>query len=859
MFKSLKLKPLYSSYNNNLAEEFYNPIFKNAVKFDRISAYFSAKTLALYAKGIEHFVRNGYKYRLIVSHDINEDDYELIKKGYKIRESIQEQLVNNLRESLSIEEEKNISNLAYLIANGIVDIKIAFVKKGIFHDKCGIFYDENNDIICFRGSNNETAAAIESNYEAFTVTYSWVLDSEGFYKEIITESISDFEKLWDNEYENIVVLGAHEVVMNEILKHNKNEIIVEKTILEPDCIVLDYNGCLNLRINIEDYGWLTNGSFYKLRLRKYIEKIYNKVIYFKDTLTYLDYQKIWALIEKKANELGVRLLITERLNDYIESRNIYIEKRANLGIDIKNQDEKVKDRFEKYSSVVNASMSRKLREKQMWDSFFMFAMTKSGNFSVPGSGKTSSVLGVYAYLKAKGLVKKIVMIGPKNAFGSWVDEFKVCFEGKEELKVFNIHNDKFRNSKDKRRALTFESGNCNLFLFNYESIGTCKAEIKDLVDENTLLVFDEVHKVKRVEGDVPGTYAGNALDIAPKAAYTIVMTGTPIPNSYTDIYNMLHILYKDEYKEFFGFSPQMLKNLSESEKKVVNDKIQPFFCRTTKQQLQVPEVNEDELICVTSTEDESKLFNIIRSKYRNNKLALFIRLLQLESNPKMILNTLDLNEFKDILEDSDNIDEIDFIDYSQEIKDKIKSIKVTSKMKACVNLIDELVSAGKSVITWCIFIDSIKNMENLLKERGIKVKCIYGDINLDERQEIIKAFRNKEFEVLITNPHTLAESVSLHSVCHDAVYFEYSYNLVHLLQSKDRIHRLGLPENQYTQYYYMHNRFKDDDVDFSIDEQIYLRLKEKEQIMLDAIDNNELEAVTSTQEDLDLIFKKLDI
>ena len=48
--------------------------------------------------------------------------------------------------------------------------------------------------------------------------------------------------------------------------------------------------------------------------------------------------------------------------------------------------------------------------------------------------------------------------------------------------------------------------------------------------------------------------------------------------------------------------------------------------------------------------------------------------------------------------------------------------------------------------------------------------------------------------MLLTNPHTLAESVSLHSVCHDAVYFEYSYNLVHPLQSKDRIHRLGLPK-----------------------------------------------------------------
>ena len=72
---------------------------------------------------------------------------------------------------------------------------------------------------------------------------------------------------------------------------------------------------------------------------------------------------------------------------------------------------------------------------------------------------------------------------------------------------------------------------------------------------------------------------------------------------------------------------------------------------------------------------------------------------------------------------------------------------------------------------------------------------------------IINKFRNKELDVLITNPHTLAESISLHSVCHNAIYYEYSYNLVHLLQSKDRIHRLGLAEDQYTQYYFMQKEF----------------------------------------------------
>lgn len=90
---------------------------------------------------------------------------------------------------------------------------------------------------------------------------------------------------------------------------------------------------------------------------------------------------------------------------------------------------------------------------------------------------------------------------------------------------------------------------------------------------------------------------------------------------------------------------------------------------------------------------------------------------------------------------------------------------------------------------------------------------------MEVRQAILSAFCKGDLDFLITNPHTLAESVSLHSICHDAIYFEYSYNLVHLLQSKDRIHRLGLPSDQYTQYYFLQEMFLTKDGDaYSLDE-----------------------------------------
>lgn len=229
----------------------------------------------------------------------------------------------------------------------------------------------------------------------------------------------------------------------------------------------------------------------------------------------------------------------------------------------------------------------------------------------------------------------------------------------------------------------------------------------------------------------------------------------------------------------------------------------------------------------------------------------------MESDPRMLLHSLDLRDFEYLLDDTVDTDEIDFADYSEEVKALINESKLTTKFANCVIQAIELVESGKPVIIWCIFIDSIQRLAKALEKQGVATRCIYGEVPLEERQAILNDFRAGRIQVLLTNPHTLAESVSLHSVCHDAIYFEYSYNLVHLLQSKDRIHRLGLPDNQYTQYYYQQVYYDTEEGNWSLDAAVYDRLKEKERIMLEAISNRKLEIMPTSNEDLDLIFAKL--
>ncbi len=101
----------------------------------------------------------------------------------------------------------------------------------------------------------------------------------------------------------------------------------------------------------------------------------------------------------------------------------------------------------------------------------------------------------------------------------------------------------------------------------------------------------------------------------------------------------------------------------------------------------------------------------------------------------------------------------------------------SEKISACINLVKKLIAEDKTVIIWCIFKNSMHSISKILNKNNISTKIVDGEVDLEDRQQILEDFKNGFTKVLITNPHTLAESVSLHSVCHDAVYFEYSYNL----------------------------------------------------------------------------------
>ena len=97
---------------------------------------------------------------------------------------------------------------------------------------------------------------------------------------------------------------------------------------------------------------------------------------------------------------------------------------------------------------------------------------------------------------------------------------------KKELKVLDIQDEKLKNAKQRNYEIRNSSGNKNLILINYESLPAMEKSLLDILNNRTMLVFDEEHKIKSING----IRANIALELAKKVKYKVVLTGIMYDN-----------------------------------------------------------------------------------------------------------------------------------------------------------------------------------------------------------------------------------------------------------------------------------------------------------------------------------------
>jgi SNF2 family DNA or RNA helicase len=467
--------------------------------------------------------------------------------------------------------------------------------------------------------------------------------------------------------------------------------------------------------------------------------------------------------------------------------------------------------------------SRILTKEQVRNLSKLSRLQFGATFSVPGAGKTTEAISFYLLHRIEG--QKLLVICPKNVFPAWEEQFELCLP-EHNVKIKRLTQGASRIEND------LVDNHHDIFLISYQQFNRCSNLIAKYLHHNPTFVFiDESHRMKGGER----TDTGRQIQrISHLPIGKLIMSGTPMPQSIADLLPQYSFLFPTD-------GDVSINN--------VKDKIQKVYVRTTKNELLNPIDFPIKLIRtpIALNEPQRHLYNLIRSEelrqvsgLSNNARKLYrqlgksyIRLLQVVTNPSLLLKSV--YSFPNELREA--------IEYGDSNKLKYTALKAR-----------QLVKNGQKVLIWSGFVENVETLTQMLSELG--ARCIHGGVEAgsDEeentRENIVKEFHdpNSNMQVLIANPAACSEGISLHMVCHHAIYLDRNYNAAQFLQSMDRIHRLGLPKGTVTTIEIVHSPSSIDDL---IDIRLTDKVRRMSQVMEDPSLNIEPVTVELDEEGFD--------
>lgn len=203
-------KARYSHEDGDLVYLFYVPALRCAVRYDRLTGYFSADALALAARGVEGLIHNGGHMRLVVGCTLDEAEREAIQTGYDLRKLVEQKLAQIPLDPPDDLAASALGSLQWLVAAGRLEVKVALpcdvegvpvIDIGVYHEKAGILADAEGNRLAFNGSINETLGGWINNRESFHIYKSWDASVEH-----VEEEERAFARLWAGKSKSVLVL-----------------------------------------------------------------------------------------------------------------------------------------------------------------------------------------------------------------------------------------------------------------------------------------------------------------------------------------------------------------------------------------------------------------------------------------------------------------------------------------------------------------------------------------------------------------------------------------------------------------------------------------------------------------------------
>jgi SNF2 family DNA or RNA helicase len=421
------------------------------------------------------------------------------------------------------------------------------------------------------------------------------------------------------------------------------------------------------------------------------------------------------------------------------------------------------------SKLRGIGFRRTLSAEQIRNVSKIAALPAAATFSVPGAGKTTEALACFFY-KAKD-DERLLVIAPKNAFATWDEQIKDCMPHLEAVFI------RLRGGKEKiERLLNVDP---RFMLITYQQL----ARVPDIIAAHCAchkihIYLDESHRIKSGLGKQT---ARATLGLSHLPVGKLILSGTPMPQSTDDLIPQFIFLY-----------PEIPADAD-----TVVGLIRPVYVRTNKKELGLPPVTRivAQLPMAPMQYELYKLMKFevareaasalsIRSKQVFRSLGRSVaRLLQFVSNPALLSSHIGIAH--------------------SDLLSAVLAEGEGPKLKYVLKKARQLARNGEKVLIWSSFVRNVEYIAERLSDLGavyIHGGVDAGDEDDDEcREGKIKLFHDDpNICVLIANPAAASEGVSLHRICHHAIYLDRTFNAAHYLQSEDRIHRFGLHKDQKT-------------------------------------------------------------
>ena len=405
-------------------------------------------------------------------------------------------------------------------------------------------------------------------------------------------------------------------------------------------------------------------------------------------------------------------------------------------------------------------------------------------FMEMGTGKTKVLIDNMAMLYDKGKINGALIIAPKGVIGTWYTQELPTHLVEHIEKVTVLWQANITKSQSRKLGNLFKTGEeLHILIMNIEAFSTQKGAQfaqKFMLSHKTLMVIDESTTIKNPKAK----RTKNILQLADRAQYRRILTGSPVTKNPLDLYSQCGFLspWLLDFTSYYAFRNRyaLMKTIHVQGRSIqvvdkfqnlkeLSEQLKLFSYRVLKEDcLDLPDKIYMKRV-ISLTDEQQRVYKQMKEQalaILNGKTVTTMTVL----TQLMRLQQITCGHF--VADDGT----------TQEIKN--------NRLNELMDILDEV--EGKAII-WAHWQKDVQIIKKaLIKEYGPgSVVDYYGLTPHDQRDKNKDAFQNdSKVRYFVGTAQTGGYGLTL-TAANTVIYYSNGYDLEKRIQSEDRAHRIG--------------------------------------------------------------------